>query len=182
MALFPVSWTAHTLWSWAFPAVVQPFSRSPTVTRTVTHARRAAIRDTQFFQRNWNPLYVRLRRVPLPGPTGAPPARALWISSLSLAYPPCPCPYSCYFSLFLFFKYWKDRCKLLQSSARHFQVPTDHFWGCVGVICQIMPLCRQWIFNICFAIVDIKCVHNYNKFEAKVLTKAQIQVIMKLTQ
>ena len=37
-------------------------------------------------------------------------------------------------------------------------------------------------FNISFAIVDIKCVQIYNKFEAKGLTEAQLQVIVKLIQ
>ena len=49
---------------------------------------------------------------------------------------------------FCFFKYWKYRWKLLQSSNRHFQVPTDHFWECVGGFLLIMPTCRQWICNI----------------------------------
>ena len=31
-----------------------------------------------------------------------------------------------------FLEYWKGRWKQHQSSDRHIQVPTGHFWGCVG--------------------------------------------------
>ena len=41
--------------------------------------------------------------------------------------------------LFAFFKYWKGGWKEHQSSDRHIQVPTHHFWGCVGVFYEIMP-------------------------------------------
>ena len=52
-----------------------------------------------------------------------------------------PC---CFFFFFFFFlsSYWKGRWKEHQSSNRHIQAPTDHFWGCVGVFYEIMPPCR----------------------------------------
>ena len=38
-----------------------------------------------------------------------------------------------------------------------------------GRYLSVDAVCRQWIFNISFAIIDIKCVQIYDKFEAKEL-------------
>ena len=46
-------------------------------------------------------------------------------------------------SLNFFLKYWKDKWKLHQSSDRHIQLPTHHFWGWVGVFWEIKPTCRS---------------------------------------
>ena len=49
--------------------------------------------------------------------------------------------FSVFFCFFL--KYWKDRWKLHQSSDRHIQLPTRHFWGCVDVFWEIKPTWRS---------------------------------------
>ena len=48
----------------------------------------------------------------------------------------------------------------------------------MGVICQIMRYADNEYsnqFNISFAIVDIKCAQNYNKFEAKGIYNNRMQ-------
>ena len=46
---------------------------------------------------------------PIDASRALPPVRQLWISSLSLAYPPCPCPHGCYFLkvLMIYVSYFK---------------------------------------------------------------------------
>ena len=62
------------------------------------------------------------------------------------------------------------------------QTTSEDAWALFVRLCRYADNEYSNQFNISFAIVDIKCAQNYNKFEAKGLTKAQIQVIMKLTQ
>ena len=59
-------------------------------------------------------------------------ARELWRSAALQTYAHSLCV-SLNPDLFcFFFEYWKGRWKQHQSTDCHIQVPTDHFWGCVG--------------------------------------------------
>ena len=73
------------------------------------------------------------------------------------------CVFFLFFFVFCFFKCWKGRWKLYQRFYRHIQLPTNHFWGCVGVILEIKPTCRPPIGSKCrnFPVLHIvfwKCV------------------------
>ena len=56
-----------------------------------------------------HPLISRATTRPAGSPIALPLVRQLWISTLSLAYPPCPCPHNSSFSLL------STTCKLLRS-------------------------------------------------------------------
>ena len=95
-------------------------------------------------------------------------ARALWRSFFLPFYRPthslCACLSACsdiydmshsIRTLLLFFRVLKSRWKQHQSSDCHIQVPTDHFWGCVGVFYRhAARLPRVKVYN-CASFVHV---------------------------